>query len=105
MKWIHHIYVNNKNQLLFDAFIVILASAGRIFYDPNPQIVQRKGSNSVTYKQNIIVRYLQPPPIPNAGPLVIKEVNSKKSLSLSINLLSFFILRSVLNHNLHYHHL
>jgi hypothetical protein len=53
----------------------ILASAGRIFYDPNPQIIQRKGSNSVTYKQNIIVRFLQPPPIPNAGPLVIKEVN------------------------------
>lgn len=51
-----------------------ISSAGRIFYDPNPQIVQRKGSNSVTYKQNIIVRFLQPPPIPNAGPLVIKEV-------------------------------
>jgi hypothetical protein len=50
------------------------ASAGRIFYDPNPQIIQRKGSNSVTYKQNIIVRFLQPPPIPNAGPLIIKEV-------------------------------
>jgi len=51
-----------------------ISSAGRIFYDPNPQIVQRKGSNSVTYKQNIIVRFLQPPAIPNAGPLVIKEV-------------------------------
>ncbi|CAF1006430.1 unnamed protein product [Rotaria sp. Silwood1] len=52
-----------------------ISSAGRIFYDPNPQIIQRKGSNSVTYKQNIIVRFLQPPPIPNAGPLVIKEIS------------------------------
>jgi len=62
---------------IFDHFYKILASAGRIFYDPHPQIIQRKGSNSVTYKQNIIVRYLQPPPIPNAGPLVIKEVDFK----------------------------
>ncbi len=52
-----------------------LASNGRIFYDPNPQVIQRKGTHSVTYKQNIIVRFLQPPPIPNAGPLIIKEVN------------------------------
>ncbi|CAF1223782.1 unnamed protein product [Rotaria magnacalcarata] len=55
-----------------------ISSAGRIFYDPNPQIIQRKGSNSVTYKQNIIVRFLQPPPIPNAGPLVIKEISSQQ---------------------------
>ena len=47
--------------------------------------MQRKGANSVTYKQNIIVRYLQPPPIPNAGPLVIKEVNSKAYVSRLIN--------------------
>jgi len=59
----------------FSLFNAFLASAGRIFYDPNPQIIQRKGSNSVTYKQNIIVRFLQPPPIPNAGPLIIKEVD------------------------------
>ncbi|CAF1062054.1 unnamed protein product [Rotaria sordida] len=55
-----------------------ISSAGRIFYDPNPQIIQRKGSNSVTYKQNIIVRFLQPPPIPNAGPLVIKEISPQQ---------------------------
>jgi hypothetical protein len=75
MKLIHHIYVNNSFFFVFRYFIESLASAGRIFYDPNPQIIQRKGSNSVTYKQNIIVRFLQPPPIPNAGPLVIKEVD------------------------------
>ncbi|CAF0870013.1 unnamed protein product [Adineta steineri] len=52
------------------------SAAGKIFHDPNPQIIQRKGSHSVTYKQNIIVRFLQPPPIPNAGPLIIKEVHA-----------------------------
>ena len=38
-------------------------------------MIQRKGSHSVTYQQNVIVRFLQPPPIPTVGPLVIKEVN------------------------------
>jgi len=77
---IHHIYVHKNKKKFFLKIFSHLASAGRIFYDPHPQIIQRKGSNSVTYKQNIIVRYLQPPPIPNAGPLVIKEVdlNTKK---------------------------
>jgi hypothetical protein len=89
--------------MTFYCFDVILASAGRIFYDPNPQIVQRKGSNSVTYKQNIIVRYLQPPPIPNAGPLVIKEVSSTKCHSPLI--LCLLIHRLVLKNNLHCHHL
>ncbi|CAF0931354.1 unnamed protein product [Adineta ricciae] len=56
--------------------------AGKIFHDPNPQIIQRKGSHSVTYKQNIIVRFLQPPPIPSAGPLIIKEVRAPQSSPL-----------------------
>ncbi|CAF0721836.1 unnamed protein product [Didymodactylos carnosus] len=51
-----------------------LASAGKIYYDPNPQIIKRQGIGSVTYKQNILIRFLQPPPIPAAGPLIIKEV-------------------------------
>ncbi|CAF3443733.1 unnamed protein product [Rotaria socialis] len=59
-----------------------LNSPGQIFYDPNPQIIQRKGSHSVTYKQNIIVRFLQPPPIPNAGPLIIKEVRPPQTSPL-----------------------
>ncbi|CAF2232566.1 unnamed protein product [Rotaria magnacalcarata] len=59
-----------------------LNSPGQIFYDPNPQIIQRKGSHSVTYKQNIIVRFLQPPSIPNAGPLIIKEVRPPQTSPL-----------------------
>ncbi|CAF4844377.1 unnamed protein product, partial [Rotaria magnacalcarata] len=34
---------NNNNEEMDPPHI---SSAGRIFYDPNPQIIQRKGSNS-----------------------------------------------------------
>ncbi|CAF1042188.1 unnamed protein product [Adineta steineri] len=46
-----------------------------IFIDPNPQIVRRPAAGgTVAYTQNIRVRFLQPPPIPPPGPLIIKEV-------------------------------
>lgn len=53
----------------------------QIFYDPSPQVIQRKGHNSVSYTQNIILRYLQPPPVDKAGPLIIKEVKLEKHSS------------------------
>lgn len=67
----------------------ILDSPGQIFYDPNPQVIQRKGAHSVTYKQNIIVRFLQPPAIPNAGPLIIKEVKFFFKCHSNMSLLVF----------------
>ncbi|CAF0983156.1 unnamed protein product [Adineta steineri] len=46
-----------------------------LFQDPNPQIIRRPAVGGVqTYTQNIRVRFLQPPPIPPPGPLIIKEV-------------------------------
>ncbi|UJR33197.1 hypothetical protein I4U23_020652 [Adineta vaga] len=46
-----------------------------LFQDPNPQIIRRPAVGGVqTYTQNIKVRFLQPPPIPPPGPLIIKEV-------------------------------
>ncbi|UJR13598.1 hypothetical protein I4U23_000611 [Adineta vaga] len=46
-----------------------------LFVDANPQIIRRPASGGVqTYTQNIKVRFLQPPPIPPPGPLIIKEV-------------------------------
>ncbi|UJR14835.1 hypothetical protein I4U23_001820 [Adineta vaga] len=45
------------------------------FKDSNPQIVRRPAPNGpVTLTQNIRVRFLQPPPVPPPGPLIIKEV-------------------------------
>jgi len=46
-----------------------------LFQDSNPQIIRRPAPGGVqTYTQNIRVRFLQPPPIPPPGPLIIKEV-------------------------------
>jgi len=46
-----------------------------LFQDPNPQIIRRPAAGGVaTYTQNIRVRFLQPPPVPPHGPLIIKEV-------------------------------
>jgi len=46
-----------------------------LFRDQNPQIIRRPAvGGGVTYTQNIRVRFLQPPPVPPHGPLVIREV-------------------------------
>ncbi|CAF4083036.1 unnamed protein product, partial [Didymodactylos carnosus] len=46
-----------------------------LFQDSNPQIIRKPApGGGVTYKQNILVRFLQPPPVPPPGPLIIKEV-------------------------------
>jgi hypothetical protein len=49
---------------------------GELFHDPNgPQILRRPPAHGpVTYRQNVSVRFLQPPPVPPPGPLIIKEV-------------------------------
>ncbi|CAF3084082.1 unnamed protein product [Rotaria sp. Silwood2] len=46
-----------------------------IYQDPNPHIIRRPApGGGVTYTQNVRVRYLQPPPVPAPGPLIIREV-------------------------------
>jgi hypothetical protein len=46
-----------------------------LFQDSNPQIIRRPAPQGVqTYTQNIRVRFLQPPPVPPPGPLIIREV-------------------------------
>ncbi|CAF1436229.1 unnamed protein product [Rotaria sordida] len=46
-----------------------------LYQDPNPLIIRRPIAAGVQpYKHNVTIRYLQPPPIPPPGPLIIKEV-------------------------------
>ncbi|CAF4616628.1 unnamed protein product, partial [Rotaria sp. Silwood2] len=46
-----------------------------LFQDPNPQIIRRPAPTGVqTYTQHVQVRFLQPPPVPPPGPLIIREV-------------------------------
>jgi hypothetical protein len=42
---------------------------GELFQDPNPpQIIRRPAAQGpITYRQNIAVRFLQPPPVPPPG--------------------------------------
>lgn len=50
----------------------ISRSGTSLFHDPNPQIVRRATTEGpVTYQQKILVRFLQPPPVPPPG--VIKR--------------------------------
>ncbi|CAF2867258.1 unnamed protein product [Rotaria sp. Silwood2] len=46
-----------------------------LFIDSNPRIIRRGATEGpVTLEQRVVVRYLQPPPVPEPGPLIIKEV-------------------------------
>ncbi|CAF1457363.1 unnamed protein product [Rotaria sp. Silwood1] len=48
-----------------------------LYQDPNPHVIRRPApGGGVTYTQNIRVRFLQPPPVPAPGPLIIREVRS-----------------------------
>ncbi|CAF4356493.1 unnamed protein product [Rotaria sp. Silwood2] len=50
-----------------------------LFLDPNPQIIRRATiEGPITLEQRIAVRYLQPPPLPEPGPLIIKEVRPRQ---------------------------
>ncbi|KAI3378972.1 hypothetical protein SNEBB_006979 [Seison nebaliae] len=46
----------------------------KINYDPNPKIIKRNNNESVEYKQEVAIRYLQPPTPPPPGPIIIKEI-------------------------------
>ena len=45
-----------------------ITSASGLFHDPNPKVIRREAiGGAVTYQQKILVRFLQPPPIPPPG--------------------------------------
>ncbi|UJR35351.1 hypothetical protein I4U23_028109 [Adineta vaga] len=58
------------------AFVQTASYNNNLYQDPNgPEIIRRPAvQGPVTYKQNVSVRFLQPPPVPPPGPLIIKEV-------------------------------
>ncbi|CAF3387523.1 unnamed protein product [Rotaria socialis] len=54
-------------------------SMNHIFKDINPKIIRRaETERPVTCEQRVIVRYLQPPPLPPGEPLIIKEVRPEQ---------------------------
>jgi hypothetical protein len=59
--------------------------------EPPPLILHKTlPNNTVTYQQNVSVRYLQPPSPPPPGPIIIR----KKKLSLKL-FLSFYVLGEI----------
>ncbi|CAF1398176.1 unnamed protein product [Adineta ricciae] len=65
---------NNFEQRSF-ALTTYATDAQGLFKDPNPEIIRRPApGGQQTYTQRVIVKFLQPPPIPTPGPLIIKEV-------------------------------
>ncbi|CAF3288180.1 unnamed protein product [Rotaria socialis] len=44
--------------------------------DPDVEYIQRPNSNRITYRQDIAIRYLQPPTPPPSGPLIIREIRA-----------------------------
>ena len=61
--------VNVALDLPTSALVSPLNYSGELFHDPNgPQILRRPPVQSpVTYRQNVTVRFLQPPPVPPPG--------------------------------------
>ncbi|CAF1492524.1 unnamed protein product, partial [Adineta ricciae] len=48
-----------------------------LYQDPSPHLVRRPALGAPqVYTQRVIVKFLQAPPIPNPGPLIIKEVRA-----------------------------
>ena len=62
---------NNNEQVLND-YDEVLRQHPNVYQDPNPEIINEPNPHPVTYRQNIIVRYLVPPTPPAPGPLIIR---------------------------------
>ncbi|CAM4766386.1 unnamed protein product [Rotaria magnacalcarata] len=57
----------------------LATSVDHIYKDLNPKIIRRAATDRpVTYEQRVLVRYLQPPPLPPPEPLIIKEVRPEQ---------------------------
>lgn len=53
------------------------SSTNGIFNDPNPQILRRAATGgAVTYEQKILVKFLQPPPVPPPGVNISTDISN-----------------------------
>jgi hypothetical protein len=44
--------------------------------DPNPEHIRRQNNDRVTYRQDVAIRYLQPPTPPPPGPVIVREIRA-----------------------------
>jgi hypothetical protein len=65
-----------SNELIRPRAISTAADHYPINHDTTPEHIRRENNNRVTYRQDVAIRYLQPPtPIPS-GPLIIREIRA-----------------------------
>ena len=51
-------------------------NAQGLYQDPNPQIIRRPAARGVqTYTQRVLVKFLQPPPVPPPGVSISSNIN------------------------------
>ncbi|CAF3109059.1 unnamed protein product [Rotaria sp. Silwood2] len=76
-RWIDDTVINTNSSEETNYYLAKLDM--NTYKDTNPKIIRRARSESpVTLEQRILVRYLQPPPLPPPGPLIIKEVRPRQ---------------------------
>ncbi|CAF1010100.1 unnamed protein product [Rotaria sordida] len=76
-KWMHEPVINTNSSEETNYYLERLGA--NIYKDSSPKIIRRARSESpVKQEQRVFVRYLQPPPVPPPGPLIIKEVRPRQ---------------------------
>ncbi|CAF3293549.1 unnamed protein product [Rotaria sp. Silwood2] len=76
-EWTNDVAINTSS--LEETNEYLRKSASDLFLDLNPQIIRRATiEGPITLEQRIAVRYLQPPPVPEPGPLIVKEVRPRQ---------------------------
>lgn len=61
-----------NNHQAMNQYEEILRQHPDLYNDPNPTVITEPNPNPVTYRQNVMVRYLVPPTPPVPGPLIIR---------------------------------
>ncbi|KAL7674103.1 hypothetical protein ACOME3_000383 [Neoechinorhynchus agilis] len=55
-------------------------SSYKLQYDSNPIVVRKPANSSpTTYRQNIHIKFLKPPPPPAPGPLIVREIRAPQA--------------------------
>ena len=83
---------NNNKQLVsigqelssdgVDEEMLIERSLNAVNNDPNPIVIRRKNEENIEYKQNVFIRWLQPPTPPPPAPIISKEITNSCRYSI-----------------------
>lgn len=80
---------------------LIASSLHAVNNDPNPIVIRKKNEENIEYKQNVFIRWLQPPTPPPPAP-IISKLKFKNGLNRYLNsssakLFNFFNFFAIIN--------